>query len=188
MRNLISALVLSIASLGAQAATVLPNGSLLDLGLFGPGSYRLTASGTIDLCGDSSFTMGPDGRPVSSVTCGHYGSVFNPDGSYIADGTTGRAGMNAKIGALIGTFNANAYTGNNPNAAQADDWFLIGFDKTINLTQAGHIYASVNDTYHPNNIGAFQVNVQAVPEAQTWAMMAGGLACLAAFARRRKAA
>ena len=167
----------------SQATTVLPDGSLFDLGNFAAGTYALTGSGLIDLCGNDLFTMRPDGLPNTSVTCGNYGSYFNPGGSYVADGELARAGLNAKFGALIGTLNAGAFTGNNPTPAQAADWFLIGYSANVTLPVAGNIYASVSDTFYPGNTGAF--NVAVVPEPASMLMMLTGLG-LMGFAVRRK--
>ena len=187
LRTLIAAAVL--ASVGsAQATSVAGNTSgLIDLGSFSAGTYLLTGSGLIDLCGNGTFTMKPDGTPNTSVTCGNYGSYFNPNGSFSADGNFGRAGGNAKIGALIGTLNAGAFLGNNPSAAQAADWFLVGYSTSVTLSSSGHIFAGINDTYHPNNTGAFDISVQQIPEPGTYALMAAGLALLGASARRREA-
>lgn len=171
----------------ASATTVLPNGSLIDLGSFAAGSYRLTGSGLIDLCGNGTFTMRPDGTPNSVVTCSNYGAGFNPVGSFAADNSYARAGLNAKIGALIGTLNENAYAGLNPTTTQASDWFLIGSSKIISLSSTGHIFASVNDTFYQNNTGSFQVNVSYVSEPTGLALLLSGLATLGAVLKRRKA-
>ena len=158
-------------SSGASAVAVSSGGSgvtgvLTDLGLFAAGTYTLTGSGTVDLVGGTAFTMNPDGVPTSVVTSGGYG-YFNPAGSLTADGNFGAAGSNAKIGALIGTLSATPST--------PSDWFLIGYSKVITLASAGHVYASVNDTFHNNNSGAFDVSVTAVPEPASTAMVVAGL-------------
>ena len=170
----------------AQAAPVSASGALIDLGLFAAGSYQLTASGVVDICGGGSALMQPDGRPAALVTCSSVASYFNPNGSYTADNQYGRAGLNAKIGALVGTFNADAYLGTDPSDAQASDWFLIGNAIDLTLTTARHLYASVNDTYYFDNSGAFDVSVRAVnalPEPASLALVV--VAGLAAAGRRR---
>ncbi|MFN0182507.1 MAG: PEP-CTERM sorting domain-containing protein [Aquabacterium sp.] len=179
----------AFCSLNAAALTVPGNASsVVDLGLFAAGSYDLTGSGVVDLCGNGTFRMNPDGTPNVPVTCSHYGPQFNPNGSYIADGNYGPAFLNAKLGALIGTLNAAAYTGANPTAMQAADWFLIGYGTTVVLGTTGHIYALVNDTFPVNNSGAFEVTVTAVPEPSTYALLAAGLLAVGATTRQRSAA
>jgi hypothetical protein len=160
----------SVSSTGSGAT-----GTLTDLGLFAAGTYQLTGSGVVDLVGDSSFLINPDGTPFAPVTTAGYG-YFNPNGSYLADGNYGAAGANAKIGALIGSFSATP--------ASAADWFLIGASDTLTLSAAGHIYASVNDTYHDNDSGAFKVDVSAVPEPAPLMLILGGLAVFAIQRRR----
>jgi hypothetical protein len=177
----------------ANAATVLPNGNLIDLGIFSSGTYTLTGSGLIDLCGSGNFSMRPDGVPDSPVSCSNYGSYFNPSGSYQADGSLARAGNNAKIGSLIGTLNANAFTSNRPTLDQASDWFLIGYSSSVTLPSTGHIYASVNDTFYSNNTGSFDVQVQRVsaldpqqvPESSPYKLMTLGLVAILVRSYRR---
>lgn len=182
--HVLAMLTLSLASQSSIATVVssggnYANGHLTDLGYFAAGSYQITGSGVVDLTGLGNFQMLPDGTPSIPVTAPGY-SYFNPTGSYIADGVYGAAGTNAKIGALIGTLSAT------PN--QASDWFLIGYSKTIHLSTAGHIYASVNDTYHNNNTGFFNADVAAIPEPETYAMMIAGLGLLGFAARRKQVA
>jgi len=181
-RYLLAATTLLACSLNAFATNVSAGGSgavgtLTDLGLFNAGIYNITASGSVDLVGNGSFQMQPDGLPVSTVTAPGY-SYFNPNGSYTADSNYGAAGSNARIGALIGTFSAAP--------AVPGDWFLIGYSKQVTLGIAGHIYASVNDTYHNNNTGYFEVSVTAVPEPEAYAMLLAGLGLIGFMARRRK--
>jgi len=182
LRSLVAAITLSAFSLGAFATSVTPggngiNGILTDLGSFSAGTYNITATGIVDLVGDGSFRMRPDGLPETSVTTSNYG-YFNPNGSFLADGNPGAAGAGVLIGALIGTFT--------DTPATPADWFLIGYSKQVTLLSAGHIWASVNDTFHNNNTGHFDVNVTAVPEPETYAMLLAGLGLMGAVARRKK--
>ena len=185
MKKALVAAGLALIFSSSQAVTVLPNGALFDLGSFAAGTYDLTGSGLVDLVGDGTFTLRPDGVPDTGVTSSNYG-YFNPSGSFTADGAFARAGANAKIGALIGTMNAGAYTGLNPSTAQASEWFLIGNSAQITLFAPGHIYAAVNDTFYPNNTGSFSVTTQPVPEPGTYALMMAGIATLTGVSLRRR--
>lgn len=181
LRLVISALALVCAQ-ASFASTVSPGGSgstgiLTDLGSFAAGTYQITATGIVDLVGNGSFRMTPDGLPETTVTSPNY-PYFNPSGSYLADGNYGAAGTNALIGALIGTLTSTP--------SSASDWFLIGSSKLLTLVTAGHIYASVNDTYHNNNTGAFNVSVTAVPEPGTYALLLAGLGLMGTITLRRR--
>jgi len=182
VRAACAALVLSAVAGLAGATSVSAggsgvNGTLTDLGFFAAGSYQLTASGVVDLVGDGSFLINPDGTPSAPVTTPGYG-YFNPNGSYLADGAYGAAGANARIGALIGSFSAAP--------SSPADWFLIGDFDQVTLAVAGHLYASVNDTYHDNDTGAFSVEVTAVPEPASIALLLAGITLLAAQRRQRR--
>lgn len=151
--------------------------AIVDLGEFQAGTYVLTGSGAVDLVPDTSFTIRPDGTPATVVSASGY-AYFNPSGSFTADGHYGPAGANAKIGALIGTLNANP--------TSAGDWFQIGYSKRLTLTGARHIYAAVNDTFYPNNHGAFDVTVAAaVPEPESCLLMLTGLVFMGSVVRRK---
>lgn len=176
--QLIAACALALmSSVAAAGVSVSASATLVDLGSFAAGVYNISATGTVDLVGNGTFAMNPDGTPVTTVTAPNY-NYFNPDGSFNADGNYGPAGANAKIGALIGTFSATPLT--------TTDWFLIGYAKQVTLASAGHIYARVNDTYPPNNTGAFDVTVTAVPEPENYALMLAGLGLVGITALRRR--
>ena len=188
-RSLVAAAaVLACSGASAQVAVAGNATTPVDLGNFAAGSYLLAASGTVDLCGaGGTFLMKPDGTPASPVTCsGSTYNMFNPNGSFTADDKWGPGGNEAKIGALIGTFNASASSAPVLSNMASADWFLVGYSTTVTLASAGHIYALVNDTYFPNNTGSYLVTVTAVPEPETYAMLLAGLAVVGFVARRRK--
>ena len=92
LRKCIALLALPFALLSAShdaiATTVSPSGMdttgiLTDLGSFAAGTYSLTASGIVDLIGDGSFRMRPDGLPETIVSNPGY-PYFNPSGSFTA--------------------------------------------------------------------------------------------------------
>ena len=67
----VSSVFLSVALMiaeSADATPVAPTGLLTDLGLYAAGTYTITGSGVVDLVGNGSFSMQPDGLPVSVVT------------------------------------------------------------------------------------------------------------------------
>lgn len=175
--------LLAFAAGSASAATnVAPTNPAFgpyDLGSFAAGTYVITATGIVDLTGDGRFRIRPDGIPETTVTASGY-SYFNPSGSYIADGNYGPGGANAKIGALMGTLS--------PAPSGPADWFQIGYSTPVTMVATGHIYAAVNDTYYPNDTGAFRVEVTPVPEPAEYAMVLAGLGVLGAFRRRRATA
>ena len=185
MKKIIALGSLILMAIPFQASATLipafgPNGAkptIVDLGQFNAGTYLLTGSGTVALVPDNSIIIRPDGTPNSLITKAGY-SYFNPNGSYTADGKYGPAGANAKIGALIGTLNANP--------TSANDWFLIGYSKQLTLSGTQHIYAAVNDTAYPDNHGAFNLSVAAVaaiPEPESCLLMFTGLAFMGLVVR-----
>ena len=184
MKFSLAAAVGAFAAVGAALPTgatsvAANNPALTSLGSFGAGSYLITATGLVDLVGpvSSGFTIRPDGIPDSPVTTPGYG-YFNPSGSDIADGNYGAPGPGFKIGSLVGTLTATPGTG---------DWFTIGYAKAIVLTGPTTIYALVNDTFYPNDYGAFDVSVAAVPEPASWALLIAGFGLSGAALRRRRA-
>lgn len=183
MRVIVAMAVLATVGLCAEAfaATTVSaaQGSPTSLGSFAAGRYRITATGLVDLVGPigSGFTMRPDGVPDVPVTAPGYG-YFNPSGSVIADGAYGAAGAAFNIGSLVGSFSATPGAG---------DFFAIGYSTVVTLAASGSLYAMVNDTAYFNNGGAFSVEVGAVPEPASWAMLIAGFGLVGATLRRRRA-
>lgn len=99
---------------------------------------------------------------------------------YAGAKTTDTTDPNAiRLGSLIGTFSTS------PTRA---DWFLIGTGTTI-TSPGGTLLVTVNEGYHQNNTGAFNLNVQAVPEPTSFAALAlGGFGLLRRRVRGSKKA
>lgn len=172
---------IALAVPAAAATPVAANlASPTSLGSFAAGKYSITASSTIDLAGDGSFTVGPDGTPTTMVTNGSY-IYCNPGGCDFdaVSSAYGVGGPGRKLGSLLGTLTATP--------SSPADYFLIGFGTTVTLAAPGTIYAQVNDTFYPNNIRAFDVSVTAVPEPTTWVLLIGGFAVTGTAIRRRNA-
>lgn len=176
----IAASALLASPLAAATPVAANQNGTTSLGFFAAGTYNITASGTIDLIGSGgTMTLKPDGVPLTAVTAPAY-LYFNPNGSFQADGVFGPGGSGIKIGALMGSLVAAP--------AGPSDFFSIGFGTTVTLAAPGQIFAQVNDTFYPNNVGAFSVNVQAaIPEPGSWALMIAGFGIAGAAARRRRA-
>jgi hypothetical protein len=170
-----------LAAVPAEAVTVPANSSaLVDLGLFGPGAYRITATGVVSLAGPigSGFDIEADGVPAAPVTEPGYGA-FNPSGTdYDFNSGYGIAGSGYKLGSLVGMFGGSS------------SYFTIGRSLRVDLASTTRLYAVVNDTFYDNNAGGFAVNVASVPEASSWALMLTGFGIVGAALRgsRRKAA
>ncbi len=166
-----------LATLPAWATPITANLSTpTDLGFFAAGSYTITATGVVDLVGipGSGFDINPDGTPTSTVTMPNY-SYFNPNGSFTADGNFGAGGATVKIGALMGAFTAGG------------PFFQIGYTDNLTLLAGSEIFAQLNDTFYPNNGGAFNVSVSrasAAAEPFTLSLFGGALAGGAAAIRR----
>ena len=183
MLHAAAALTLSVFAATASAVSVSASQSTVtDLGFFGAGTYQITGSGIVDLVGDGSFPIDPNGKPAPAVTNlgggpPSYAVQFNTTGSFTADVNFGPTGNVAKFGALAGTFS--------PAPTMPSQFFLIGTGTTVTLSSPGNIYALVNDTFYGNNTGAFNVTVSAVPEPAQAALLLAGLGVVGLVSRRR---
>lgn len=175
-------------TLNAHAIPIAGNtapGAPVSLGFLTAGDYDITATGIVSLAGPvggtPNFDLDPDGIPVTGVTFPTY-LYFNPTGSDTADGFPGQAGAGINVGALVGTFNASP--------TLASDWFLLGSSTTLSLLTDQTLYAAVNDTFAPNNEGAFDVTITRLQQPPTPTPAPATLAlmgvCLAGLGWKRR--
>ena len=150
-----------------------------DLGFFAGGtSITLTVGGHGALC-NCGFPVNPDGSlngtPASQyayavqgasgypVVNGGDGINHFPGGGENYDPSNKSYGFAGKqttdttdpaairFGALVGTFKSQ------PTNL---DWFVIGYSKTLTVPAGGaDLYLAVNDSYNPDNIGSYAVDV-----------------------------
>ncbi len=138
----------------------------------GAGTYNFSATGTISCCSGSN-PNGPDGQnvPGGTITNGtnnpYVLSYFGP-----ALGLTGVLfdGVTAQTPFLLGS--SGQFT------------IPVGFSLYLGTVDAP-AYGGPSGTYG-DNLGAFTVNISAVPEPSTWAMMILGFAGVGFMAYRRK--
>jgi hypothetical protein len=163
----------------------------LDLGIFASGT-RLDVKlfGTISLVGSSSFY--PDGSlavpfsddiyPYAIAGTSGYPAQFGGDGvNHFAGGglnydvlasaaninpfgiagkeTTDTKDADAiRFASVIGTFSKNP---------SRNDWFFIGLGRILTVPKGGsNLYVAVNDTYYPNNTGAYSGTVDIIPPSE----------------------
>lgn len=180
MRATLALIVLAVSAAPAFAATtvVANNAALTTIGTFGPGTYHVTTPGSVDLAGGGSFVVDANGKPVTTITSPGYG-YCNPNGcdnDVLSGGAFGVAGAGINLGALAGTINGGA------------SYFLLGVNSTFTLGTTATLSALVNDTFYPNNVGAFTTLITAVPEPATWSLMIAGVALTGIALRRRRTA
>ncbi len=152
----------------------------------GPGTIRITASGTIDLTPNLSFPVGqnvpPDGQvPLDRVTILGAADRYLPLEEALVDASgTGALPLNfSGGGALMGAFVPQAIVDVPGFLAKDDDFsnggissgslFFIGsgpFDFTT--TNPGTLFLGINDARATNNSGSFQVdNVKLISPTKT---------------------
>jgi hypothetical protein len=173
----------------------------IDAGSFAAGTViTLGASGTVDLGADSYnvFVTNQDGSLVHNNTTdptyryinpgatnyptafggdgiNHYtggganfdvvANVFGPAGDMSTDTTDPKT---IRLGALIATFSSSP---------SRSDWFEVGFGTTVvSPSSSDHLYFAVNDTFYPNNLGAYNViiSTSSVPEPSTLMLISIG--------------
>lgn len=179
MRSILAIVIFAAASAPALAATTVAanNAALTTIGTFGPGKYRVTTPGTVDLAGGGAFVVDANGKPATTITSPGYG-YCNPNGcdtDIFSGGAYGQAGPGINLGALAGTIDGGA------------SYFLLGANSTFTLFSTVTLSAVVNDTFYANNVGAFETSIAAVPEPATWTLMIAGVAFTGIALRRRRA-
>jgi hypothetical protein len=159
----------------------------LDLGIFASGTtLDVKLFGTISLGESSSFYA--DGSlaapfsegfyPYAIAGTSGYSTQFGGDGiNHFAGGglnydalninpfgiagkeTTDTTDADAiRFGSVVGTFS------NNPSR---NDWFFIGLGRILTVPEGGsNLYVAVNDTYYPNDTGAYSGTVDIVSPSE----------------------
>ena len=159
----------------------------LDLGIFASGTIlNVNLFGTISLGGSSSFY--PDGSlavpfsegvyPYAIAGTSGYPTQFGGDGiNHFAGGGLNYDVLNAnpfgiagkettdtqdpdtiRFGSVIGTFSQNP---------SRNDWFFIGLGRILTVPEGGsNLYVAVNDTYYPNDTGAYSGTVDIVSQSE----------------------
>jgi len=163
----------------------------LDLGIFAGGtSLDVKLFGTISLGESSSYY--PDGSlaapfskgvyPYANTGAFGYPTQFGGDGinHFVGGGLNydvfaigininpfGIAGKETtdtkdadaiRFGSVIGTFS------NNPSR---NDWFFIGLGRILTVPEGGsNLYVAVNDTYYPNDTGAYSGTINIIPPSE----------------------
>jgi PEP-CTERM motif len=147
--------------------------------VFGGETLQITASGLVQCCvGSTTGSTGPNGFNPNP---------FTPPGSTISDsipgGTVGTyTSTNGSAFALLGTF-ANG----NPFTIGADDTITIPVGvNTLYLGFADGSGFQGPSGFYQDNGGALTVNISAVPEPSTWAMMILGFLGVGFMAYRKK--
>jgi hypothetical protein len=210
------ALLLFAAANSARAQTTVSvplttgDASKLTIGFFTGGTLlQISVSGNGDLV-DSRYQTYPDGSLVTTAQSPY--TFANPGATYPAvsgypsgDGINHFSGGGAnydfsgsgwmfagkqttdttdaatiRAGALVGTF---------VNSPTRDDWFLIGYGGNFTVPTGGAtLFVAINDSYSPDNHGAYSLALTAVPEPSLAAMLGLGLIGVAAIRRRGQSA
>lgn len=160
----------------------------LNLGIFASGTrLDVKLSGTISLGESSSFYA--DGSLAAPFSGGSYpyaiagtsgystqfggdginhfaGGGLNYDAQYIINpfGIAGKETTDTKdadairFGSVIGTFSKNP---------SRNDWFFIGLGRILTVPEGGaNLYVAVNDTYYPNDTGAYSGTIDIISPSE----------------------
>lgn len=134
-------------------------------------TYQVSATGIVDLAvGEGGYDVNPNGVIVDPIAVGSASyAFFSSFGNAVVGGSTidpfsFSPDISPVPGAAYGVLTGEWSTGGG--------WFVIGAsDKITAPTTGADLKHSVNDSSYPDNGGKFVVNVAAVPEPATWAMM-----------------
>jgi len=177
---MIAALVLSTA--GAQAATY-------NVDALANSSTGGTALSTITLAAGESFTVLAGIADLWSA--GPLPRYSNANGLTANLFATGADESGATVGTLIGQ-NWNSYTQDGFTAAYGQlvgkigsQYFALGTNSGGTATSAGTLQLFYWDSNGADNFGSIAVNVSAVPEPATYAMLLAGLGLMGLMVRRR---
>lgn len=185
LRHLLAGLALSAATLGsAQAAPTL---AITGPSSVGPGSsftLQVTATDVADLFGHQfDVTFNPALFQAGSVGEGGFlsagGSTYFDGG--VIDNDSGT--ISFVLGTLIG---------DGPGVSGAGVLATLGFASIGSSAAVGTFglanVALVNSRLEDIAVSTLSLNVSAVPEPSTWALLLAGMAGVAGAARRRRAA
>ena len=139
----------------------------------------ITASGTVFCCvGSLTPSTGPDGFATNPFGTG---SVINNSTGSTVGTYTDPTGAFALAGFFLGALD------NNPFKIGASDTLTVPIGATalfFGLPDANGFNGASG--FYSDNAGSFTVNIAAVPEASTWAMIILGFAGVGLLAYRRK--
>jgi hypothetical protein len=162
----------------------------LDLGIFASGT-RLDVKlfGTISLGGSSSFN--PDGSMATPFSDGTYSYIAGTSGyptNFGGDGINHFAGGGLNYDSLATGININPFgiagkettdtkdadairfgsvVGTFSNNPSRNDWFFIGLGRILTVPEGGsNLYVAVNDTYYPNDTGAYSGTIDVIPPSE----------------------
>lgn len=130
----------------------------------GPGSYSIT---------DANGLPGAD----PNLTSWRFNGASNWVWSFmVVDDATRTVLVDACCGPVFAT-----------QSGAATQPFAVNYATTLSLASTTTLDFVVEDYYLPDNAGGISVQVAAVPEPASWALMAGGIAALLHLQRRRRA-
>ena len=153
-----------------------------------------TGAATVSLLAGQSFSVSVDANQLWSA--GDLPRWSNANGLIADLKATGSDASGQAAGTLIGTSFGNldqaglaAPYGALVGQIGGGNFFLVGTSYAGQAANAGLLKLYYWDGGNFDNVGSItaSVNVSAVPEPGTYALMAGGLALMGLFARRRNA-